>query len=219
MVARSKGPRWADMVADDDDASHLDRAEAALPGTPELPGTPPDQEIDDPELPLLREPAVVCYSERPFNEMATLREQRMSDEQRQRYLDLQCHDPVDAPLCEDDPEPPEARASTDTRPWPQGQGPIVFCLMCEDRVQQLVRDCCPNCALQDVMISLEDPLAVELLAQERDIHNKLILSHRLLRLIARTTVEQVPSRRRVKLEPDAPPQREIRRCGFAPDSQ
>ena len=143
----------------------------------------------------------------------------MSNEQRQRYLGLQCHDPVDAPLCEDDPEPPEARASTDTRPWPEGQGPIVFCLMCEDRVQQLFRDCCPNCALQDVMISLEDPLAVELLAQERDIHSKLILSNRLLRLISRTTVEQVLSRRHVKIEPDAPLHREIRRCGFAPDSQ
>ena len=148
----------------------LDRVEATLPATPlALPGTPPLE----PDVPELSGPSYVCYSERAVSEAApTLREERMSAEQWQRWLDLACKDPDDAPLCDDDPEPPLGRSSTDTRPWPQGQGPTVFCLICEDRGKQVLRDCCPGCKLQDVTVPLDDPVAIEALALDRDRSSK-----------------------------------------------
>ena len=93
---------------------------------------------------------------------------------------------------------------------------MVFCLICEDRVQQVLRDCCPDCKLQDVTIPLDDPVAIEALEQERDRSSKLILSVRLVRLISRTLTINVLSRRRVKLEQEEPLNREIRRVGFSP---
>ena len=76
----------------------------------------------------------------------------------------------------------------------------MFCLICEDRVQQVLRDCCLGCKLQDVTVPLDDPLAIEALASDRDRSSKLILSSRMERLIARALTICVLSRRRVKLD-------------------
>ena len=156
MTAHPKGPRWADMD-EDEPTSVLDRVEAALPGTPPLPAllpgtpTPPGSPTGLPPAPddpmdVTPSPAgpVLCYSERPLNEELPLREIRVNEEQRQRWLDLQCFDPVDAEPCEDDPVPAAARASTDARAWPAGAGPLAFCLLCEDRVQQEIRELLPH---------------------------------------------------------------------------
>ena len=77
----------------------------------------------------------------------------------------------------------------------------------------------PFCKLQDTTLPLDHPLVIDILALDRDEHERFIMSGQIRQRISRALVENVLSRRRVKIEPDTPLPRQIRRCGFAPDSQ
>ena len=59
---------------------------------------------------------------------------------------------------------------------------------------------------------------MDIVALDRDEHEQFIMSGHFRKRISRAVVEIVLSRRRVKIEPDTPLPREIRRCGFAVDS-
>ena len=88
--------------------------------------------------------------------------------------------------------------------------------MCHDVIQQIIRDVCPGCNLQDTGIEVDCALAHAVLKHPKDPQTgKRILTPDFELHLCKELLMNTVMRNRVKLEEELPITRTVRRVGFA----
>ena len=90
----------------------------------------------------------------------------------------------------------------------------MFCLICLRDWTPERRHLCPNCIIEDCMVPCDDQLAVNIRLCPRGHDGQFELSAKLTHGVGISLTKMAVSRRRVKVEFDEPPPRQMRRCGI-----